>query len=84
MNFPTDDDFETAFTGPADRFEAEYDFKRPQQNSSKQLIIVAASGRGDDARAEGAARFLRSMGFSAIRVYEGGLEDWRRRGGRIR
>ena len=83
-----DDDFETAFSGRADLFEAEYDFKRPTKNNvdNKQLIILVASGRGDDERGEEAARFLRSpsMGYPSVRVYAGGLEDWRRRGGRVR
>ena len=86
-----DDDFETAFSGRADLFEAEYDFKRPTKDNAennKQLIILVASGRGDDRRAEEAARFLRSrspsLGYPSIRVYAGGLEDWRRRGGRVR
>ena len=88
MDFPSDDDFETAFTGPAERFEAEYDFKRPKNADGKQLIIAASGRGGGDARAEEAARFLRSpspsLGFSSVRVYAGGLEDWRRCGGRVR
>ena len=60
MDFPSDDDFETAFTGPAERFEAEYDFKRPKNADGKQLIIAASGRGGGDARAEEAARFLRS------------------------
>ena len=56
-----DDDFETAFAGPADLFEAEYDFKRPTKNNAdnnKQLIILVASGRGDDSREDMVARWL--------------------------
>ena len=39
--------FEAAFTGPADLFEAEYDFKRPKKD---QPIIVVGSGRANDDR----------------------------------
>ena len=80
---PLDDDFKTAFIGPAERFEAEYDFKRPK-NNEEQLIIIAASGRGDDARAEEAAQFLSSLNYPSVRVFAGGLENWRHRGGRVR
>ena len=47
MKILTDNLFEAAFTGPAEYFEAEYDFKRPTKD---QPIIVVDSGRGNDDR----------------------------------
>ena len=47
IKIQTNNLFEDAFTGPAEHFEAEYDFKRPKKD---QPIIVVGSGRANDDR----------------------------------
>ena len=46
--------------------------------------MIVSSGAADDARAADAAAVLRSLGFSSVSVYAGGVADWRRNGGRVR
>jgi hypothetical protein len=75
-----DAEFESAFSGSPEAFEAEYDFKVPSKTGGK---IVVASSDAEDSRTSSACNILKWLGFSGVTIYEGGLADWQKRGGKV-
>ena len=75
-------EFEAAFTGSDSDFDAEYDFKKPTKSASSSIVLTASGG--SDPRAGEATRILSALGYDNVAVYEGGLSDWKDRGGPVR
>ena len=59
-------------------FEKFYSFRKPKESDS--IVLLSKSTK----RAARAAKFLSESGFTRVKIYNGGFEDWQKNGGKLR
>ena len=59
-------------------FEKIYGFRKLKKSDS--IVLLSKSTKG----AARAAEFLSNSGYTRVKIYHGGLEDWKKNGGKLR
>ena len=59
-------------------FEMLYGFRKPKKSDS--IVVLGKSTKG----AARALEFLSNSGYTRVKIYHGGFEDWKKSGGKLR